>query len=60
MSQHKTEARRWLDYLRDQRDGNEMYDFFLYSLLREVKNEGLSLADIGTSEKELASLALSP
>ena len=52
-SEHKTAAVEWLGYLRN---GTEMYDSFIGYLHREVGKGKLSLADIGTSEEELAKL----
>jgi hypothetical protein len=46
------EAMKWLSYLRQ---GTEYVESFTRYVREEVQNAGLTLADIGTSEEELAS-----
>ena len=48
---HMQEARKWLGFLRD---GTDQYQSYLDYLRKEVERGGFSLADIGTSEKELS------
>ncbi len=51
---HKERAKNCLHFLQI---GFTPYDSLLVRLLQEVTDGNLSLADIGTSEKELKSLA---
>ena len=53
MRDHKKEAQKWLESLRS---GTIHYDGALWSLRRDVLGGGLTLEDIGTSEKELEEL----
>ena len=53
-NEHKTAA-MYLGYLRK---GTTQYDSFISYLRREVQNGGFSLADIGTSEEEIAELRI--
>ena len=56
-NQHVSEAHTWLDYLRN---GTDQYDSFIGYVREEARKGNLSLADIGTSEEELASFAKVP
>jgi len=47
-----SEAHEWLGYLRN---GTDQYDSFIGHVREEARKGNLSLADIGTSEEELAS-----
>ncbi len=49
----KISAQRWL---KDLREGTELYSSYHRFLLKRVKAGGFSLADIGTSEEELEEL----
>ena len=51
---HIQEAQIWLGYLRN---GTDDYDSYISYVREEVNKGNLSLADIGTSEEELASFA---
>ena len=53
MREHKKEAQKWLESFRS---GTIHYDGALWSLRRDVLGGGLTLEDIGTSEKELEEL----
>jgi len=52
-SQHISEARRYLDYLRK---GSDQYDTYIRYVREEVRKGGFTLEDIGTSEEELEEL----
>ena len=52
-SASKTAAVEWLGFLRD---GTSQYDSFIGYVRKELEKGKLSLADIGTSEEELAEL----
>lgn len=55
-SQHRAEAQKWLDFLRQGAvHGTYDYNAFVGYLRKEVEKGSLSLADIGTSETELRS-----
>mgnify|MGYP001558348729 CR=1 FL=1 len=56
-------AEMWLDSLRNKPSGGYRHNdgaAYLFHLREELKNGGLSLSDIGTDEKELASFILVP
>lgn len=52
-SESKTEAEFWLEALRR---GTYQYEYALGHVREELKKGGLTLEDIGTSEKELKKL----
>ncbi|MEX0918619.1 MAG: hypothetical protein WDZ85_01490, partial [Candidatus Paceibacterota bacterium] len=52
-----TKAHKWLGHLRN---GTDQYDSFIGYVREEARKGNLSLADIGTSEEELASFAKVP
>lgn len=53
VNRHQAEAQKWLAYLRE---GTDQYDPFIGYVREEARKGNLSLADIGTSEKELEEL----
>ena len=54
-NQHVSEAHKWLGYLRN---GTDQYDSFIGYVREEARKGNLSLADVGTSEEELAKVSI--
>ena len=55
MEDHKKEAQKWLERLRS---GTSYWESFLQYLRNNLQKAGLTLKDIGTSEKELEKLRI--